>query len=193
MGSLNRMIGLLKPMGLYNLTDSYVLCELKAEAAGLDRLEAAMEELLTEAFPATASDFGLSVYERILKLGGIPEETLDRRSRIVGALSLNEGDNTVSKIMEGLKLYGVIASVGEDFENELITVSGSGYSLGCASAEQIGASLLNILPAHLGVAFQLNIGTWYFWNNSGISFSTLKTNAYTFENLAAMGNISQSY
>ena len=192
MNSLETMISLLKPTGLYKLDDSYVFCELKAEAAGLDRLFAALDELLRECFPQTAEEEGLRVYERVMHLGGIPESTAALQNRITGALSLCGRYKTLSAVEAGGRIFGTDWTITENPSEESLSVSGEGFSLPYDAADDIFAMLGSLLPAHLEASFNLHVATWYTWNRLGKTFSELDAENRSFTGWDATANLTGS-
>ena len=192
MNSLETMISLLKPTGLYKLDDGYVLCELKAEAAGLDRLFAALNELLRECFPQTAEEKGLQVYERVMHLGVIPEDTAARQNQITGALALCGKDKTLAALRKSGRIFGVDWTITESPSDEKLTISGEGYSLPYDTANDIFAMLGSLLPAHLGVSFSLHVATWYTWNRLGKTFSELDGENLSFTARSAAATLTGS-
>lgn len=188
MDSLNNIISILRPLGLYSLKeDSLVMCELKAEAVGLEKLRLAMEELISEAFPATASGFGLKILERVINLGGIPSELSDRRRRLLGSLALSGRDKTIDGIKRSLLLFGVEAEITENFADEKLVITGKGWRLPYVSAQDIADKLSLILPAHLGADISVNATTWSFIHSLRRNFGTWDMGVYTWGELAEIG------
>lgn len=192
MNSLETMIALLKPTGLYRLDDSYVLCELKAEAAGLDQLFAALDALLRECFPQTAEEEGLRVYERVMRLGSIPQDTAARQNRITGALSLSGNDKTLSALQSSGGIFGTDWVITENPSEESLTVSGEGFSLPYDTAADIFTILGSLLPAHLNASFSLHVATWYTWDSMGKSFTELDAANLSFSGWDATANLTGS-
>lgn len=175
------MIDLLLPTGLYRLQeDSHVMQELKAYAVGLDRLAEAFDDLIREAFIQTAEGIGLTFWERQMRLSSLAGDTEARRRRLAGLLFMPDDAFTVSDITAALASLGADVTVREDFENEQLLINGSGYIGAGRDGADIAGELAAVLPAHLGAELSIRIGSWYYWESRGLTFSQWDAEAKTF-------------
>lgn len=172
MSSLHNLIDMHAATGLYSLGEgSNVMNELKAYAAGLDMLQNTFDSLIKEAFVNTAEGIGLSFWEKKLELSSLEDDTAARRRRLMALLSLTDGSFRKSDLISLLSALGSDVTIEEDFENEAISITGKGYIGVHDSTDDIIAEFNEILPAHLGYSINISIGTWYYWDNQGKTFS----------------------
>lgn len=194
MSVLNQMIDLLRPTGLYRLAeDSHVMHELKAYAVGLERLAAAFDELIREAFIQTATGDGLTFWERKLHLSKLEGDTAARRRRLMGLLFLSDNDFTKADIISTLAALGANVSIAEDSANERLIITGKGYVGAGQDNADIAAEFQTILPAHLGVGLTIQIGSWYYWDSRGMTFYQWDQTSRSFADHAAAALVSVSY
>lgn len=191
MASLENMMALLRPTGLYSLADdSLVVRELKAYAVGLDRLAAAFGELVQEAFVQTAQGDGLRFWERKLGLKPLVGDTNAERRRLLGLLCLSNADFTKAALLRTLAAMGAMVDVQEFPQDELIYISGKGYIGAGNDSADIVKELCAVLPAHLECGISLQVGSWYFWDSRGKSFAQWAKEGNSFADYAALSLIS---
>lgn len=190
MSSLQNMIDLLRPTGLYRLTaDSHVMRELKAYAVGLDHLALAFDELIREGFVQTAQGDGLAFWERKLGLSALTGDTEARRRRLMSLLCLSDDDFTKDDILRTLDALGAKVEITEYFIDELLYITGKGYIGAGGSAADIAQELKKILPAHLDGEMSIHVGSWYFWDSRGKTFIEWDQTGNSFDTYAAMAMI----
>ena len=113
----------LSKTGLYSTTEGkMVYAELMAYAEGLDIYYNALDELLRECFVSTAQDYGLTMREKYICKTPVDDSIESRRKSIIAALSVRNNDCTYSGFQKCLDIWGIEATLKEDFNNKKFTV-----------------------------------------------------------------------
>lgn len=162
----------LLPLLLYRNSAKNRNDELKAYADELERLYAELSAMIPERFLSTATDEGLSEYERMF---GPVHDELDartRRERLRLRLSLTEGDFTPAGIRKALDSFGLDYVITEfPTLNRLNIEAQTDYS----KAEQafITREVTKTIPAHLEFQIVFNTLTWNQLDARNKTFSDL--------------------
>lgn len=161
MTSLEEMIKILRPSGIYRLEeDSVVYRELQTYAEQFDRVSAKLNEVLREAMVQTAASYGLDGMEHLLGHSGAGLTEEQRRGMIICRLSSASRGFTRPGVERTLKTLGYNGEITEDFENGVLIFEPLG---GNAGAEDYGAlieEIRAILPAQLRFSFAVAAPTW---------------------------------
>lgn len=194
MSSLQKMIDLLRPTGLYRFSDdSNVLKELSAYAAGLDLLNKAFDELEKEAFVQTAQSDGLKFWERLFHLSFIEDDFALRQQRLLGLLSMADDALCKKELVDQFALFGATVTIAENISDQKLTVSGVGHIGSHRDMRDIVAEFESIWPAHMGGTLDINAGTWYYWDGCGITFETWGNSGYSFNDYSARVRAYKTY
>jgi len=194
MGSLNNMMSLMRPLGIYKLNGgSLIESELTSYAAGLDRLESALQELQTECFAVLAEGYGLSEMENAFNIWPKAEETIARRNLIMGYMSLSPSDCTMAAIKNQLLLHGIDAEITENPTDESLTITCVGYSGPFVDSNKLLLRIVDVLPAHLKLYITLKLGTWSFWDSRNMYFRLLDYKNQSWNQIEEFGNCLAEY
>lgn len=160
--ALDGIYTLLEPLRLYRLRQgSLVDAELAAYAAGLELIEGRLEELRAQAFVQTAEGSGLARHESLVGLGvrtGMSDA--DRRSLILYRLSTSPFDFDRRGMENSVRAAGLEADIIENFPEESLTVVTRWLIDAFADLDAVKARVNTMLPAHLGVEYDIGELTW---------------------------------
>lgn len=161
MASLEEMIKILQPTGLYRLEeDSLVYRELQTYAAAIDRTAERAEEILRESMVQTACSYGLDSKEQLLGRCGEGLSVDERRRRIIHRLSaMPEGFNR-GGVERALLSLGYNAEITEDAANETLIFEPLGENARAEDYLVLIDGIREILPVQLRFVFALPAPTW---------------------------------
>ena len=141
-----RMLDILNGTGAYQLTGtSPGDWDLNACGAGLDRLEASMDALLSDLFPPTMGEETLTVWESLYRPQTADGTLEERRSTLGARLAMNPGKFSPADFSPMLRGAGVAGELKETGTGLQVLV---GKWLGVTQEEAL-RELDEILPAHL--------------------------------------------
>ncbi len=171
MGYFEHLKEILHPLRLYDLESGAGKAELMALGSAMDERQAALEELEREAVPATASGYGLGLYEEIMPFVPAYQLSDERRAAISALLRIDDESFTPSAINGTVAGCGVEAVVTEGDEAETVVVSIINTRGVPEDFSHIKERVEQILPCHLEVVYKFIYSTWtdlmgYFasWN-----------------------------
>lgn len=183
MSSLDTMLRALSPVKEYSPeVGGEVYSELCAYAKELDEIDRIADELIRECFIATATDYGLAVYE---KLNG-PEKTdvttATRREQLITSININRNDNTVQSV------YKYLGALGLDCEITENTIAGDIYILakGEYTREQrdyIIAMAEKFLPCHHTFTIDFRTDDWAALDAKNLTFKQLDEKELTWQQI----------
>lgn len=151
---------LLRPLGVYNLDDSFLSAELESVGKSLDRLQDYLEQIQQEMSLTTAGGAGL---ERVVELFAQRPVTDDSRqlARSLAALTRIGGDSfSLSAINNTLEGCGLNASVAEATQPGTVAVRFPDVKGVPAEFERMRKIIEAILPAHVLVQYLFWYVTW---------------------------------
>jgi len=161
MGYTNYLKDLLRPMGIYDLTDGGGAAELCALGNALDEVFAAVSMSERECIVPTAEERGLSAYEEILpglEYSGTADE---RRMRIMALLQVDDMSFTEAALDKVLAAWGTGMTINDTAEWYTVTIRLPALIRGMADdAERWCRQIELILPCHIDVRFKYNFPTW---------------------------------
>lgn len=173
----------LKATGIYDPEKNLPLySELMAYGDALNEVSQQADILATEAFLATARDYGISSIEGLYGkvLNGISID--ERRSIILNRLCINPGDFTIENIKKVLVSCGLTYhKVYEDKENELLTITGGGHKYSESQVVFILSQLPRLLPAHLEYRIYLNEIIWSSIERRELTWAEMESYDYTWQ------------
>ena len=158
MGCGNYLKDMLRPMGVYSLSEGYSAGELEAIGAALDGAHAAADSLKTEGIPKTAEKSGLVMWENLFPIISFGETAEKRRMAVWELIRTDDASCTVQALEGQLSACGIpgkITPTQERFVIKLHFTSGRGEP----TEEMINAALA-ILPAHIYTEFSRDCLTW---------------------------------
>lgn len=186
MSAIDNMTKAMQPLSIYSLGNyTAVYKELESYAVGLDILTEIADELVKECFIATASGYGLSIYE---KLNG-PERTdlttEQRRKMLIQSVTLNCNDNTLEGVYKFFSSLGLECEITENPTvcDLYILVKGGTYSE--TEKKYIRDRAAEFLPCHLTFTVDFRTVNWGYLENLNLTFSEIEEKSLTwaeFEN-----------
>ena len=104
----------LRPIGMYQINyNTLVSIELSVYSNALDPLSETVDGLVSECFVATAEDFGLTSFEKLVGRERSDLELSKRRDMILSLINLNVNDNNVEGIKRFFRTLGVECEIEE--------------------------------------------------------------------------------
>lgn len=153
MGCREYLTDLLRPLGVYDLSDGSVNgAELGAWGAALDAVEAALGRLARESCLLTAEAEGLAAVEGLLPftLQGTAEE---RRAALVTLLGLDRGSFTLESANRALGALGIDGTAAETDRPGRVVITLSGTEEEQEDFAALQAAVAGVLPCHLQVDY----------------------------------------
>lgn len=161
MTSLEEMIRILQPLGIYRLEEgTAVYRELQTYAGAMDRCRETLDEILREAIVQTAVSYGLDYREQLFGPRNEALNAEERRKRLIYRLSVLPGDFTRSGISRALLSFGYQGEIREEKEKETLLFEPIGESTDPADYLELIEGLRQILPVHLRFSFTIAAPTW---------------------------------
>ena len=177
-----RMRDILNGTGAYQLTGSSPGdWDLNACGAGLDGLEASMDELLADLFPPTMGEAGLTLWESLYRPQSSGAALEERRKMLAQRLGMNPEKFSRDAFSAMLWSAGVAGELRETGNGLQVLV---GKRLGIPEAEML-RELDEILPAHLPWTW-LEEMNWVKLDAWAPDFAFLDGKGLTWEELDAM-------
>ena len=187
MGYCDYLKNLLRPLGIYDLTDgSLSASELEALGHGLDGAEAAVDYAEREGSLPTAEGEGLDLWESLFASAPVHYSTQLRREAIAALLRIGGDSFTLAAINDTLKGCGVNAVAGETGAPGRVVVAFPdvpGIPEGFAELREI---IERILPAHLGVEYDFWYVTWGELEDRFATWGDIEAVGPTWEELEKM-------
>ena len=159
MGYRDYLAGLLRPLGVYDLSqESFSGAELAALGAALDAAQAQLETVLREALLETAQGLGLERYEALLTHRPPTQTAAQRRAALEALLRMN--GTSAAALNAALAGCGVRARVDETQTAGVLQVSFPEQMGIPARIGEIQALVEDILPCHLAAAYFYRYLLW---------------------------------
>ena len=160
MGYFEHLKEILYPLRLYDMESGAGKAELMALGSAMDERQRALEELEREAVPATASGYGLGLYEEIMPFVPAYQLSDERRAAISALLRIDDESFTPSAINGTVAGCGVEAVVTEGDEAETVVVSIINTRGVPEDFSALQERIEQILPCHLDVEYSFIYTTW---------------------------------
>ena len=163
MGYRDYLIGLLRPLGVYDLRDGKRnTAELECFGTLLDECAALLEDTEREMLPLTAAGRGLDVVDGLLSLHPLADTVSERRTALSALLRVGGDSFTPAAINDSLAGCGVAAQAVETGTAGKVKVALpdgkiEGVPEHFAERKKI---LEELLPCHLLVLYDLTGTTW---------------------------------
>ena len=161
MGYCDYLKNLLRPLGIYDLSDgSLSASELEALGRGLDGAEAAINYTERESALPTAEGEGLDLWESLFANTPVHYSTELRREAIAALLRIGGDSFTLDAINDTISGCGVNARVEETGQAGTVEVSFPQVPGIPPSFEEIRVIIEDIIPAHLVIRYHYWYLTW---------------------------------
>lgn len=152
----NKGAEILKSYVPYEIQNSYIFKEIfNAYGDIFDKLEVDISDLFLQVLPQTATEWGISLWEKRIGILTNTSKTLEERRARVLAKLVNKGTTTVEVIKQICRNFASEVEVVQHnsdyyFEVNLLSSLGFPYSL-----EGMYDSIDIVKPAHLGTKYKL--------------------------------------
>lgn len=181
---LNSIKKVLSPLGLYNLDEnSLVGKEIEVYEIEIERVKETLKSLLKEYFINTATDYGLTLKEKLF--GSVKTDlSLENRKKILLSRYSREsyGFNRES-VEKSLMSAGIEGYVVENPQNNSLYVNCLNRFDTTITEEMVENIVLKIIPAHLSVDFDFRILTWNYIDGLDTTFSEIDSEDLTWEQI----------
>ena len=182
MAVYEKLIERLAPVQVYDSGAEKLHWELKAYAAEIERMYAALGVLFRERFIGTAEDMGLCAYEALFGPVRSGESAADRREKLLLRLNLGNGDFTPAGIRRALDSFGFDYTLSEFPQIGKLNVNAAADYI---PAEQawIRREVEKIIPAHIEFQLTFNTMTWAQWDALDRTFSAIDAEDQTWRQI----------
>lgn len=174
----------LSSLGLYKLDEnSLVGKEIEVYEIEIERVKETLKSLLREYFINTATDYGLTLKEKLF--GSVKTDlSLENRRKILLSRYSSEsyGFNRES-VEKSLMSAGIEGYVVENPQNNSLYVNCLNRFDTTITEEMAENIVLKIIPAHLSVDFDFRILTWNYIDGLDITFSEIDSEDLTWEQI----------
>ncbi len=173
MGYYEDFCRLLRPLGIYELSEGAGMGELRALGSAMDCIRAGLDCAEREAILATAEDEGLDAWESLLPFipsDGSPEM---RREAIAALLRVDESGFTTAALNDTIAGCGISAVVSEASQPETLLISLTRPRGIPEDFPAIRSRVEQILPCHLDVEYKFIYTLWQEFLACGFSWDAL--------------------
>lgn len=161
MGYSSYLKELLRPLGLYDLSDGTInVGELEAAGGAMDLLDLQLEKIQQEMLLTTAEGLGLEQIEALLVHKPRPLDLMHRRAALAALLRIGNDSYTLAAINDNLAGCGLNAVVSETEEAGVVEVrfpEVPGIPDGFDGMSRI---IEDIIPCHLLIRYVYWYITW---------------------------------
>lgn len=174
----------LAPLGIYSLKqDSVVFYELCAYAEGLSILEDYLDELESECFVATASDYGIYMRERLFSYKKDSLQTSYRRALLLYLMSVTSNDYTLSRMNKAIAAFGLEGEIDENPGTNSMQINCTSALDNIVSKADAVSNIKKFLPAHLEVTFNFGELSWEYFDSLDKTFGELEEQDLTWNEI----------
>lgn len=161
MNHIKYLVGLLRPLGVYDLgAGTRNRAELDAYAGQLDDGCGHLEETAREMSLTTAESFGLEAVEELLPYRPVSPTAAERRAALAALLRIGGDSFTLAAINDTISGCGVNARVEETDQAGTVEVSFPQVPGIPPNFEEIRVIIEDIIPAHLIIQYHYWYLTW---------------------------------
>ena len=160
MGYTDKLIRLLKPLGIYDLRNGAGAAELRALGGALDGVGDITGETARECVVSTAESWGLSRYEELFPQIPAWSDTETRRMAIASLLTLNDASFTLAGVNAAISGCGITAHADEASAPETVAITFPGTRGEPEEYDRIKSIIGSIVPCHLDIVYSLAFATW---------------------------------
>ena len=150
---------LLRPLGVYNLNAPFNGGELDVQGEQLDKLMAWLEEVQRESSLATAEDWGVESVAKLFLRRPVATQPRKLAAALAALLRISGDSFTLKAINDTITGCGVPAVVKE-IGTQTVSVSFPGVAGEPENFQELKKIIEDILPAHLGIEYDLWYLTW---------------------------------
>ena len=180
MGYSDYLRNLLKPLGIYDLSDSSLSgSELDAIGLGLDSVNARIDYIEREGSLSTAESEGLDRREALFARAPVHYSTALRRAAIAALLRIGLDSFTLDAINDTIAGCGIKALAQEKDRFGYIRVIFPEVAGIPPEFDQISKIILDIIPCHLDVEFYFRYLTWAECHAFGYTWDIIHENQWT--------------
>ncbi|MDQ5983851.1 MAG: hypothetical protein RUMPE_00880 [Eubacteriales bacterium SKADARSKE-1] len=184
MSTLDSMKSKLKPLCLYDLSDSSLIsAELKAYAEGLDILYDVSEEIEKECFISTAENYGLDLRERLYSSTRSNLTLSERREMLLYRYSITSNDFNKESIEKALVAAGIRGYIIEAPSANKIYINCLELFDTMVSNSMAQAEAEKFLPAHLSYDFDFRPLQWVQIEDKDMTFSQMDAADLTWDQI----------
>ncbi len=151
---------LLRPVGIYRLSDAYQSAEWEAVGAALDSRFQTVAYWERESILSYAEDVGLTRWAALFPHPPAAQDTAGLRTALTALAGIGEDSFTLPAVNASLKGCGLPAVVRETDTRDVVEVSFSGIPGIPADFAAMKAIIEDILPCHLEVKYRFWYLTW---------------------------------
>lgn len=161
---------------------------LTAEGAEFGQLRTNIEDVLKQFYVETATDWGLTLWERMLGLKTNHEKPLDQRRSSIIAKVRGIGTVTISLIKNVAEsfTYGIV-EIAEQPEAYSFTITFADIQGIPPNYENLQAAIEEIKPAHLAVSYVIRYLLWDELDAEGFTWNQLDALAMAWDNFEQGG------
>lgn len=160
MGYTDRLIGLLKPLEVYDLTNGAGAAEIRALGGAMDGVGAITGETARECVAGTAESWGLSQYEELFPHIPAWSDTESRRRAIISLLTVNDSSFTLAGVNAAISGCGITARAAEAGTPETVIITFPDTRGEPDEYDRIKSIIESIVPCHLDIVYSLVFATW---------------------------------
>lgn len=151
---------LLRPLGVYNLDDSFLGAELECVGKRLDELQAHLERIQREMCLTTAEGVGVDKIAALFSQRPVTDDVRQMTRSLAALARIGRDSFTLSAINNVLEGCGVNASVAEAVQPGTVAVRFPNVRGVPAEFERMRQIIETILPAHVLVQYLFWYVTW---------------------------------
>jgi len=177
---------LLRPLGVYQLEDSFLGAELESLGGALDQNQEELERIQREMCLATAQDEGLENVAQLFVRRPVASNPQRMAAALAALLRIGGDSFTLSAINDTITGCGLNADVTETDSPNTVEVrfpEVAGIPEGFEEMRQI---IEDILPAHLLVKYVFWYQTWALLESRGLTWRKIEESRTTWRQLETM-------
>ena len=182
MGYSDYLKNLLKPLGVYDLSDGSLSgSELDALGLELDHIHGYIDYAEQESTLFTAKGEGLDRREAMFARAPVHYSTQLRRNAVAALLRIGLDSFTLDAINDTISGCGIKAKVEETDRFGYVRVLFPEVAGVPEGFEQIRRIILSIIPCHLAVEFFFRYLTWEECHRHGYTWATVENNGWNWK------------
>ncbi len=177
------LIGLLEPLGVYKLEDSFNGAELTAVGAALDQVEELLEDSQREMNLVTAQNAGISAAASLLAHQPVTESTERLRIALAALLRVGGDSFTLAAINDNLSGCGLNTVVREAETVQTVAVSFPDVPGIPDGIDEMKKIVEDIIPCHLAIQYAYWYITWALMEERFETWGEVEALGLTWEGL----------
>ena len=181
MSSATYMKELLRPLGVYNLDESFLSAELDCVGLALDGVEKELERIQREMCLTTAREEGLKKTAKLFALHPVTQDPQQLSDSLSALSRINWDSFTLSAINNTISGCGVRAEAAETDTPGEVTVRFPDLKGVPDQFESLREIIEDILPAHLQIRYLFWYVTWGELEERNLSWQGVHDDGMTWE------------